>query len=84
MNKCSLCKKNILNNAKREMPVCKLHTNKFYPVCKGVDIFKIPAVHNPQQTYEICCNEDPTTIKYEDDFKSRRYERNCFCTSFIS
>lgn len=72
MNKCSLCKKNILNNAKREMPVCKLNTNKFYPVCKGADIFKIPAVHNPQQTYEICCNGDPTTIKYEDNFKSRR------------
>lgn len=76
MNKCSLCKKNIFNNVKKEMSICKLNSDKDDHVCENVDIFKVSATHDSQQKYEICCNEDPTTVKYEDNFKFKRYKRN--------
>ncbi|KAF3422717.1 hypothetical protein E2986_01980 [Frieseomelitta varia] len=83
MNKCSLCKKNIFSNANKKMSICKLNSNKFNHVCEGVDIFKVSATHDSQQKYEICCNEDPTIVKYEDNFKfkSQKYKISAFITN---
>ncbi|KOC69381.1 Thioredoxin domain-containing protein 11 [Habropoda laboriosa] len=80
MNKCSLCKKNILNNAKRETSICKLSSNKIDHVCKSADIFKISNMENQQEKYEVCCNQD----KYQNGFKSisQKYKTPLFTANY--
>lgn len=78
MNKCSLCKKNVLNNEEKEVSICKLVSDKLNHVCKGVDIFKISSIEDPQERYEACCNKDHVTVKLQEEFKLKRYK------SFVS
>lgn len=82
MNKCFLCKKNILDNAEMETSICKLTSKKLNHVCKSSDIFKFLVMQNLQQKREICCNEDHITIKYEERFKtkSQKYKISAFIT----
>ncbi|CAK9802194.1 Thioredoxin domain-containing protein 11 [Anthophora plagiata] len=80
MNKCSLCKKDILENAKKETSICKLNSAKIDHVCKTADIFKISNMENQQEKYEVCCNQD----KYQNGFAStsKKYKTSLFTANY--
>ncbi|KZC05729.1 PREDICTED: thioredoxin domain-containing protein 11 [Dufourea novaeangliae] len=75
MNKCSLCKKNVLNGAEKESSVCKLDSDKASDVCKGADIFKLSTRENLQEKYEICCNKAYVSAKLQQGFKTRSHRQ---------
>ena len=81
INKCSFCKKNILNNAEKDVSVCKLASDKLDHVCKGTDIFKISSMGNLQEKYEICCNKGYEAVKYEKGFQSKSQKYKTFTSN---
>ncbi|XP_033335713.2 thioredoxin domain-containing protein 11 isoform X1 [Megalopta genalis] len=69
INKCSLCKKNVLNDAERITSVCRLDSDKLGHMCKGADIFKLSPVEDLQEKYEVCCNKAHIPAKLQQGFK---------------
>lgn len=75
MNKCVLCKKEVLNSVDKELSVCtSIHKKNSY-VCKKIDIFTIPLLENTQTEQEICCNQDHISINLHESMNLKRYTK---------
>ncbi|XP_046835682.1 thioredoxin domain-containing protein 11 [Vespa crabro] len=75
MNKCVLCKKEVLNSVDRELSCTSIHEKNAY-VCKKIDIFTIPLLENTQTEQEFCCNQEHISINLHENvnLKSSEYK----------
>ncbi|XP_035744274.1 thioredoxin domain-containing protein 11-like isoform X1 [Vespa mandarinia] len=75
MNKCVLCKKEVLNSVDRELSCTSIHEKNSY-VCKKIDIFTIPLLENTQTEQEFCCNQEHISINLHENvnLKSSEYK----------
>ncbi|KAL0119644.1 hypothetical protein PUN28_007820 [Cardiocondyla obscurior] len=70
MNKCLLCKTNVINPLKKEM--CVIISKKFNDVCKDTDIFTNPVTIRQHQKDVYNCNKNYISMKLEEELKLKR------------